>query len=98
MRSQSRATIEVYQKNIRSLDSRCDLLEDILDGLQVRQWHRLRRGGSHVAKGRKGLGVRTDLRRAGEFRSARVNARTESFCILVEDLEELLAEQERLFR
>ena len=54
--------------------------------------------GHHVAKGRKVLGIRTDLRRAGEFRSSRVNAMIESSCILVKDLEELLAELERLLR
>jgi nucleoside 2-deoxyribosyltransferase len=67
----------------------------IEDGHQVDDgtaWER----GSHVAKGRKGMGIRTDLRTAGEFRSYRVNARIESSCILVKDLEGLLAEQERL--
>lgn len=87
---------EVYRENIRSLDG-CDLLVAILDVPQVNDgiaWER----GPHVARGRKVLGVRTDLRRAGEFRSSRVNAMIESSCIRVKDSEELLAELERLLR
>ena len=54
------------------------------------------REGCHVARGRKVLGIRTDLRRAGGLRSSWVNATIDSSCILVKDLEELFAELERL--
>ncbi len=87
---------EVYRENVRSLEG-CDLLVAILDGPQVDDgtaWEI----GYHVARGRKALGMRTDLRRAGEFSSSRVNAMIEGSCILVKDLEELLAELERLLR
>lgn len=86
---------EIFRENLRALD-RCDLMVAILDGGQVDDgtaWEI----GRFYHEGKKVLGVRTDIRSAGESESSRVNLMIEFSCLSISSsFEELCIELERL--
>ena len=86
---------EIFQANLKALNE-ADLLVAMLDGSQVDDgtaWE----VGFFFCQGKKVLGLRTDLRRAGEMEGARVNLMIECSCHSISEcLEELLDRMQRL--
>ena len=86
---------EIFGENLRALD-RCDLMVAILDGPQVDDgtaWEI----GRFFHQGKKVLGIRTDIRKAGESELSRVNLMIEFSCLSISsNIEELYSELERL--
>jgi nucleoside 2-deoxyribosyltransferase len=87
---------KIFQANLQAMNQ-CDLMVAILDGPQVDDgtaWEI----GYFFSSGRRVLGLRTDLRRAGEFDVSRVNLMVECSCIqIASNLEELAADLKGLF-
>ena len=86
---------EIFEANMKALNE-ADLMVALLDGSQVDDgtaWE----VGFFFSQGKRVLGLRTDLRRAGEMEGARVNLMIECFCHSIsESLEELLDRMQRL--
>ena len=86
---------EIFQANLKALNE-ADLMVAMLDGSQVDDgtaWE----VGFFFSQEKKVLGLRTDLRRAGEMEGARVNLMIECSCHSIsESLEELLDRMQRL--
>lgn len=86
---------EIFQENLRALD-RCDLMVAMLDGPQVDDgtaWEI----GRFFLQGKKVLGIRTDIRKAGESERGRVNLMIEFSCLSISsNFEELYSELEGL--
>jgi len=84
---------QIFQANLNALDE-CDIMVAILDGSQVDDgtaWE----VGYFFSQGKKILGIRTDLRRAGEFEKSKVNLMVECSCMCVAgDLDQLCLELE----
>ncbi len=82
---------QIFRANLQAMNQ-CDLMVAMLDGPQVDDgtaWEI----GYFFSSGRTVLGLRTDLRRAGEFDTSRVNLMVECSCIQIADrLEGLAAE------
>ena len=69
---------QIFQANLQAL-SECDVMVAMLDGPQVDDgtaWEM----GYFFMQGKKILGIRTDLRRAGETDNSRVNLMIECSC------------------
>ena len=85
---------EIFGENLRALD-RCDLMVAILDGPQVDDgtaWEI----GRFFHQGKKVLGIRTDIRKAGESELSRVNLMIEFSCLSISsNIDELYSELER---
>ena len=86
---------KIFQENLRALDS-CDLMVAILDGPQVDDGTAWEIG--HFFQQRKRvLGIRTDIRNAGEFKSSRINLMIEFSCLSISSsIRELYSELEGL--
>ena len=86
---------EIFGENLRALD-RCDMMVAILDGPLVDDgtaWEI----GRFFLQGKKVLGIRTDIRKAGESELSRVNLMIEFSCLSISsNIEELYSELERL--
>ena len=86
---------EIFGENLRALD-RCDMMVAILDGPLVDDgtaWEI----GRFFLLGKKVLGIRTDIRKAGESELSRVNLMIEFSCLSISsNIEELYSELERL--
>ena len=86
---------EIFGENLRALD-RCDLMVAILDGPSVDDgtaWEI----GRFFLQGKKVLGIRTDIRKAGESERSRVNLMIEFSCLSISsNIDELYSELERL--
>uniref|UniRef100_UPI00257E6C1A nucleoside 2-deoxyribosyltransferase n=1 Tax=Methanosaeta sp. UBA458 TaxID=1915561 RepID=UPI00257E6C1A len=86
---------EIFGKNLRALD-RCDMMVAILDGPLVDDgtaWEI----GRFFLQGKKVLGIRTDIRKAGESERSRVNLMIEFSCLSISsNIDELYSELERL--
>ncbi|HOV52479.1 MAG TPA: nucleoside 2-deoxyribosyltransferase [Methanothrix sp.] len=84
---------QIFRANLNALDE-CDIMVAILDGSQVDDgtaWE----VGYFFSQGKKILGIRTDLRRAGEFEKSKVNLMVECSCMCVAaDLDQLCLELE----
>ena len=91
----SAGMLEIFQSNLKALNE-ADLMVALLDGSQVDDgtaWE----VGFFFCQGKKVLGLRTDLRRAGEMEGERVNLMIECPCHSIsESLEELLDRLQRL--
>jgi nucleoside 2-deoxyribosyltransferase len=86
---------EIFQANIEALNE-ADLMVALLDGSQVDDGTAWEVGFFH-SQGKKVLGLRTDLRRAGEMDGSRVNLMIECSCHSISSrLEELLDQMQRL--
>ncbi len=85
---------EIFGENLRALD-RCDLMVAILDGPLVDDgtaWEI----GRFFLQGKKVLGIRTDIRKAGESERSRVNLMIEFSCLSISsNIDELYSELER---
>ncbi len=86
---------EIFRANLEALD-RCDLMVAILDGSGVDDgtaWE----VGRFFQQKKKVLGIRTDIRNAGESESSRVNLMIEFSCLSISSkIEELCCELEGL--
>jgi nucleoside 2-deoxyribosyltransferase len=86
---------QIFQANVQAL-LECDIMVAMLDGPQVDDgsaWE----VGYFFMQGKKILGIRTDLRRAGESDNSRVNLMIECSCQeIAGSLEELAAFLKRL--
>ncbi|HOU70329.1 MAG TPA: nucleoside 2-deoxyribosyltransferase [Methanothrix sp.] len=86
---------EIFQANLRALEE-ADIMVALLDGTQVDDgtaWE----VGWFFSQGKKVLGLRTDLRRAGEADSSKVNLMIECSCHSISSRpEELLEQMQRL--
>ncbi|MDM7935232.1 MAG: nucleoside 2-deoxyribosyltransferase [Methanothrix sp.] len=86
---------QIFHRNLQALDG-CDLMVAMLDGPQVDDgtaWEI----GYLFSRGKRIIGVRTDLRRAGEAEGVRVNLMVElSCCSVARSLDELYDELVRL--
>ena len=86
---------EIFRENLRALD-RCDLMVAILDGPSVDDgtaWEI----GRFYCEGKRILGIRTDIRKAGESESSRVNLMIEFSCLSISsNIDDLYSELERL--
>lgn len=74
---------QIFRANLNALDE-CDIMVAILDGPQADDgtaWE----VGYFFSQGKKILGIRTDLRRAGEFEKSKVNLMVECSCMCVAD-------------
>jgi len=82
---------EIFQANLQAMNQ-CDLMVAMLDGPQVDDgtaWEI----GYFFSSGKRVLGLRTDLRHAGEFEASRVNLMVECSCVqIASSLEGLAAE------
>jgi nucleoside 2-deoxyribosyltransferase len=86
---------EIFEANVRALD-RCGIVVALLDGAQVDDGTAWEVGYHYARKGRV-IGVRTDLRKAGETPASRVNAMIEVSCLaIVTSLDQLIEELGRL--
>jgi nucleoside 2-deoxyribosyltransferase len=85
---------EIFGENLRALD-RCDMMVAILDGPLVDDgtaWEI----GRFFLQGKKVLGIRTDIRKAGEAERSRVNWMIEFSCLSISsNIDELYSELER---
>jgi nucleoside 2-deoxyribosyltransferase len=86
---------DIFKANLQALNE-CDIMVALLDGPQVDDgtaWEI----GYFYALERVILGVRTDLRKAGEAPESKVNAMIENSCTaIVEDLDGLVSELSRM--
>ena len=86
---------EIFRENLRALDC-CDLMVAMLDGPSVDDgtaWEI----GRFFHQDKKVLGIRTDIRKAGESESLRVNLMIELSCLSISSsIDELYSELERL--
>jgi nucleoside 2-deoxyribosyltransferase len=91
----SGSPLDIFKANLQALKE-CDIMVALLDGPQVDDgtaWEI----GYFYALERVILGVRTDLRRAGEAPESKVNAMIENSCTaIVEDLDGLVSELSRM--
>ena len=86
---------EIFQANLRALED-ADIMVALLDGPQVDDgtaWE----VGWFFSQGKRVLGLRTDLRRAGEADGSKVNLMIECSCNSISSRpEELLEQMQRL--
>ena len=86
---------EIFRENLRALDC-CDLMVAILDGPGVDDgtaWEI----GRFFHQGKKVLGIRTDIRKAGESESSRVNLMIELSCLSISsNIDDLHSDLKRL--
>lgn len=86
---------EIFRANLSAL-RRSPLMVAILDGAQVDDGTAWEVGYHHALFGRRAIGIRTDIRKAGEAPESIVNLMIELSCrAVVRDVSGLLAELDR---